>query len=546
MSERRVKPGEALAMTSTRLHQDRKGFFWMLGAAPLPNERKDDVVIVHVRGELEHHTSNFGSESYEGILEKFRAAYAGEGIDAETGETTSDPPKSIILCLDSPGGVVSGFTACVEELQRMRAANPDIKVTCYVNEMAASAAYALACSCDEIVCPPSAILGSIGVISTMISQAARDQKDGFDVRLLTSGARKADGHPHAPISDAAVAAETARVEKLALAFFRLAGKARGMSIDKLRSLQAGIYLGKDAIRAGLADRLAAYSDLLAGAQAGSNTNSLVAVGPKGKSMNLTSLIKTTKAALAKADDPTEIRELSTALASYSAALEAYKKTEKHIEHSKTEEDDDDDEDDKKKDEDDDGEDEKKSAKADDEAKASAEAESESEAEDEKKSAKAALALVQSLTGMKGKEALGALQAIAMTAANAAKDVAVLKREGAAAKKASMIAGAKDKYLTSSEAKWLETQDAKTVAGFVEMRRKSGVIVNTDDSTLVKPKAAQPGTEESLPQFTRDMIEQAVSTMPVAKREQGRKELVDAHLRSHNEQISAALNGAGRY
>ena len=37
MNERRVKPGEMLAMSSTRLYQDRKGFFWMMGSAPLPN-----------------------------------------------------------------------------------------------------------------------------------------------------------------------------------------------------------------------------------------------------------------------------------------------------------------------------------------------------------------------------------------------------------------------------------------------------------------------------------------------------------------------------
>lgn len=545
---RYVKPGEALAMASTRLHHDRKGFFWMLGPGILPNERPSaDVVVVHVRGELEHHKDG-GSESYEGILEKMRAAYAGESINEE-GETVSAPPKAIIFCLDSPGGVVSGLNECVAELQRMRAANPAIKVTCFVNEMAASAAYALACSCSEIVCPPSAIIGSIGVISTMVSQAARDKKEGFDVRLLTSGARKADGHPHAPINDAALAVETERVEKLALAFFQLAGRARGLSIEKLRSFQAGIFLGKDAIRVKLADRLGAYSDLLAGAQAGATgldpggSNQI-----KGTRMNLTSLIKKTKAALAKEDDPKKIVVLSNALASYAASIEAYKKTEKHIEHVKTEEgDEDEDEDDKPED----GEDEKAKAAAaaedEEKAKAAATAESEDE-ESEGKSAQKALALVQSLTGMKGKKALGALRAMAMTAATTAADVATLKREGAASKKAGLIASAKGKYLTASESKWLATQDMETVEGFVEMRQKAGVIVNTDETTIVKPASAKPGTEESLPDFVRTMIDDAVASMPSAKREQGRKELVEAHLKSHNEQLAHALNGAadGRY
>jgi ClpP class serine protease len=455
------------------------------------------------------------------------------------------------MVVDSPGGVVSGLNECVAELRRMRAEHPEIKVSCYVNEMATSAAYALACSCDEIVCPPSAILGSVGVISTMISAAAHDKKEGFDVRLLTSGARKADGHLHAPISDAAITVEQARVEKLANAFFRLVSKARPISVDKLRNLQAGIYLGKDAIRVKLADRLMAYADLLAGAQGDSP---LAAQGgnqtdrrlSKGKRMNLDALIKKTKAALAATDDPTEIRELSTALGTYSAALEAYKKTEKHVEHVKTEESADEDEEPEEK-----STEEEKKAKGAEEEKAASSAKSEDDEDDEDdaddaKSAKKALALVQQVTGMTGKKALGALQAIAMTAEQAAKDVAALKREGLARDKAALIASAKGKYLTAKEATWLGTQKMSVVQGFVEMRRKSGVIVHTDETTIVKPKDAVPGTEESLPQFTRDMIDAAVAAMPMAKREKGRAELVAAHLKSHNEQLETALNGAGRY
>lgn len=535
---RYVKPGEMLAMASTRLHQDRRGFFWMFGGSTLPNERKGDVTIVHIRGELEHHKIGWG-ESYEGILEKFRAAYTGQdAVDAhERAHRWDDdfaplecaPPAAIVVCIDSPGGVVSGLNECVAELQRMRAEHPKIPVTAYVNEQATSAAYALACSCDEIVCPESAIIGSIGVISTMISQEARDKKEGFDVRLLTSGARKADGHLHAPISDDAIKVETERVDKLALSFFRLAAKARKKSVKEIQSLQAGIFLGKDAIRVGLADRLAAYSDLLA---------------PKGETMDLAALIKSTKAALAKEDDPAKIASLSATLGAYSAALDAYKKTEKYTETTEVKE--------TKSEEDGDEEPEEKaegSAAASDEPEGSAAAsdDEDDEDEDEAKAAKKALALVESITEMKGKKALGALQAIAMTAANAAKDVAALKKNAATTAKATLIASAKGKYLTASEAKWLATQKPSVVEGFVEMRKKAGVIVHTDDSTIVKPKAAAPGTEDSLPKEVIEMIDAAVAGASGDKKKI-RAELVEAHLKTHNEQIAArALNGsAGRY
>jgi ClpP class serine protease len=550
---RYLKPGEALAMASTHLHQDRKGFFWMLGSAPLPNERKGDVVIVHVRGELEHHKEAFScAESYEGILEKFRAAYAGES-ENEDGEITCEPPKAIVLCLDSPGGVVSGLNECVRELQRLRKEHPEIEVSCYVNEMACSAAYALACSCDEIICPPSAILGSIGVISTMISTAGADKKAGYDVRLLTSGERKADGHLHAPISDGAIAAETQRVEKLALAFFRLAGKARNLSVEKIRSFQAGIFLGKDAIRAGLADELMSYDDLVTGAQdkestsAASGGNQTDRRLNEGKTMTINAILRK----LAAEDDPAKREALTVKLAaSISSTLAGYKKTEKHVEHVKTEEEDD--EETEEAEEKSAEEDEKSAKSADEEEKkASAKADDEDDDdgdEDDAKSAKKALALVKSITGMtSAKKAFGALQAIAMTAANTAADVAKLKKDQARSEKANLIASAKGKYLTTKEAEWLTAQPMSTVKGFVEMRQKAGVIVHTDESTLHVPKAGRPGTVESLPQYTRDMIDAAVASASGDKKKI-REELEAAHLKAHNEQLSRALNGAadGRY
>lgn len=516
MTPRYVKPGEALAMAGNRLHQDRKGFFWLMGGGPLDNERQGDVAIVHVRGELEHHAGY--CESYEGIVAKMRAAYAGEDNEG--------PPARIVLCIDSPGGVVSGLNECVAELQRLRKEHAGIKVSCFVNETACSAAYAIACACDEIVCPPSAILGSIGVISTMVSAAARDKQEGFDVRLITSGARKADGNLHAPISDEALGVETARVDKLALAFFELAAKARKTSVKKIRALQAGIFLGEDAIREGLADRLSAYSDLLN--------------PPKEPSMDLNAAIKSTKAALAATDDPEEIRKLSSDLATYSAALATYKKTEKkYVEHTKTESETPDEPEEKKAE----GDEPPADAKASDDEDEDDEDEDD---EDEEKSAKALATAFKAATGMTGKKAIGALRALVATSQQTAKDVAALKKASAASAKSALIASARGKFLTPKEADWLTTQPMSTVQGFVEMRRASGVIVNTDESTMVKPKDAAPGTEASLPKEIIDMIEESLVNVPAAKRDEYRAQAVAAQLKTHKEMLGSALNGAGRY
>jgi ClpP class serine protease len=185
---RYVKPGEALAMAPSALHSGPKGFFWLFGGGSKGSERREDVAIVHVRDGLEHHDDSWGSDNYESILKRVTDAMSGaddlksrkrarqeliwstrydEGYVEPEPCAPATPPSAVVLCLDSPGGVVSGLNETVKALQKLQR-DSGIPLVAYVNEMAASAAYALACACDEIICPPSAILGSIGVISTIV------------------------------------------------------------------------------------------------------------------------------------------------------------------------------------------------------------------------------------------------------------------------------------------------------------------------------------------------------------------------------------------
>lgn len=611
---RYVKPGEMLAMDPSRIHRGPAGFFWMMGSGLKPNERRGDVTIVHIRGELEHHQDRWGcSESYEGILERLQLAASGQDYaEAHEREHRYDegyepiapmPPKRIVTMIDSPGGVVSGLNECHASIIKIVAANPEIEFTVYVNEMAASAAYALACAFPEIICPRSAILGSIGVISTMISQARKNAKDGFDVELLTSGARKADGHLHAPITEQAKAVELARVMKLAKSFWSMVSKARSIPIAQIQGFEAGIFLGPDAQRRKLADAVMSFDDVLlaAGAEPASGTKpegggnqtdrrlqadvksvniKIDKIDKEGPMLALTALITKTAALIAKEKNlgkraallvdikalrrtaaaiggkklsaliaetetaigaETDERKLSKLLAS----LDAYKKTEKHVEHTKSEEgDEDDDEEKDKDDEDDEDDDEEESSKK---SKAAAAADDEEEAKSEEDEAKAALAAVRSLTGLKGAAALGALQALAGTVDATAATVAKIRRDQRSSTKSSLIAGAREKgQITKTEATFLSDQSLATVEGFVSMRRKGGFVV-TDEEGLVKPKHVQPGTEESLPQETKAMIDSAVSSFPGDKKI-FRETLVKAHLEAHVKQLAAATSGAssGRY
>jgi ClpP class serine protease len=592
---RYVKPGEMLAMDPSRIHRGPHGFFWLFGEGPKPNERRGDVAIVHVRGELEHHKRDYEcAESYEGLVEKFAAALTGAdavraheaaarqanygGLPDDYQPLDAIPPRKVLLCIDSPGGVVAGLNETQATLLRMKR-EAKVPVEVYVNEMAASAAYALACVGDRIVCPRSAILGSVGVISTMISQARKNEKDGYDVELITSGARKADGHLHAPIRAAAVAVERGRVMKLAADFWAMVAKSRRIPVAKIRSFEAAIFLGPDAVKAGLADAVGGIESVLttehddapAGAKMKSGGNqtdrrvdrSQSAMSPsqpsqlKVSTMKLSAKLISLMAAMATEADPTKRAATAATIAKKSALLAA-----------KAEGGDDDPDD-----EDDSDEDESKASKAAEKAekaKKAAEAakhrakkaeylkkaeeaeeaakmaeEDEEEEESEEEEAKAALAAVQALTGMRGKAALGALQSLANVSATIAKDVAELKRTNEAAAKATLIDGArKAGQITKAEATWLREQPGATAEGFVAMRAKAGLVL-TDEDSLVKPKHVEPGTAAALPAETLAMIDSAVNVWQGDKKAY-RESLVKAHIDAHAKQVSAALNGAGRY
>ena len=254
---RLVSPREMLAIDPGAVHRGADGFFWMMGPQTPPNARHalyPDVAIVHVRGVLEHHITE-GADSYEGIVTKLAAAKGGTDS-----EEPKEPPAAVLACIDSRGGVVAGLFQCVADIQRMFPRS-GVPLVWYVNEMAASAGYALCCSGHEIIGPASSVTGSIGTVSTIVSFAKQDEMTGVEVRLITSGARKADGNPHAAITDEAEAAERDRVEDLAVLFITLASKARAVPTKKIDAMQAGIFLGPKAKAAGLLDSVQSLDDV---------------------------------------------------------------------------------------------------------------------------------------------------------------------------------------------------------------------------------------------------------------------------------------------
>lgn len=94
----------------------------------------------------------------------------------------------IVVCLESPGGMVHGYGLAASQLARIK--NKKIPLTICVDKVAASGGYMMACIADKIIAAPFAIIGSIGVVAQIPNFNRLLEKSNIDVEILTAGEYK--------------------------------------------------------------------------------------------------------------------------------------------------------------------------------------------------------------------------------------------------------------------------------------------------------------------------------------------------------------------
>jgi serine protease SohB len=148
--------------------------------------------------------------------------------------------RAVALLINSPGG-----SAVQSHLvfQRIRAlsAEKEIPVIAFVEDVAASGGYMIACAADEIVADPSSIVGSIGVIGASFGFSKLIEKIGVERRIYTSGANKAMLDPFLPENPEHVARLKAIQEDIHATFIDLVKSRRGA---KLTAAQPELFSGE--------------------------------------------------------------------------------------------------------------------------------------------------------------------------------------------------------------------------------------------------------------------------------------------------------------
>lgn len=105
--------------------------------------------------------------------------------------------KAVALALNSPGGSPVQ-SALIAQRIRLHAKDKGLPVIAFVEDVAASGGYWLACAADEIIADPSSIVGSIGVISSGFGFQDLIARIGVERRVHTSGENKSMLDPFRP------------------------------------------------------------------------------------------------------------------------------------------------------------------------------------------------------------------------------------------------------------------------------------------------------------------------------------------------------------
>mgnify|MGYP000944970294 CR=1 FL=1 len=222
--------------------------------APANYRIVDGIGVVDIIGLLAHRAAISTTDSsailgYDSIARQISAALIDPAV------------RAIVLNIDSPGGEVSGAFQLADHIRKSRPVKP---IHAIASDLAASAGYLIASAAESISLTETAQVGSIGVVTCHADYSQALSKAGIAITPIFAGAHKVDGHPWAPLPEAVAERIQADIDHYYALFVSAVAVSRpGLSEGAIRATEAALYIGPQAVRVGLADRIETPDQLIA-------------------------------------------------------------------------------------------------------------------------------------------------------------------------------------------------------------------------------------------------------------------------------------------
>ena len=160
---------------------------------------------------------------------------------------------AVVLDIDSPGGSATASDDLFLAIQRLAKAKP---VVAAIRGVGASGSYLAALGARRIIANPTAVVGSIGVISVSPHLPALLERIGVSVAETRAGRLKGMGSPWREDTEEERAKEQALVDGFYEAFVDRVAEGRGMPRARAVEIATGeVWLAKQAIELGLVDEI---------------------------------------------------------------------------------------------------------------------------------------------------------------------------------------------------------------------------------------------------------------------------------------------------
>ena len=212
---------------------------------------RDGTAIIPIHGPITARNTFFslfaGGTSLETLAKDFREALSNEDV------------KSILFDIDSPGGVAVGPFEFAEMIYNARGQKP---IYSYIGRNGSSAAYWLASATEKIIVNPSALVGSIGVVTTIPVQEQPDQDGYKNIEIVSSNAALKRPDPKTKEGLAEIRRE---LDDLESTFIDSIAKYRSITPEIIKADfgGGGVVIGSQAVNKNMADTLGTYEEVLA-------------------------------------------------------------------------------------------------------------------------------------------------------------------------------------------------------------------------------------------------------------------------------------------
>ena len=232
------------------------------------------VGTLNVSGSLMYRKGSMGANC--------RELTSYEGLKQQTQAMINEGVESIVMMVDSGGGMAYGMFAAADHIKKITK-EAGVKTVAYVDGVSYSAAYGLSVLADEVVVNPQASVGSVGVVVALYNDSKMLEKAGVSRQFIYAGENKIPfDNKTGEFSDSFLEDLQKSVNKTYTSFTKHIAANRDISEQTVIDTQASVFDAEEALDLGLVDKIMSLEDfeveygLKAEVNNSSNSNKMVA------------------------------------------------------------------------------------------------------------------------------------------------------------------------------------------------------------------------------------------------------------------------------